>query len=484
MFLLSFIFSLILLEYWGGRNLVGLWRRKGWAENLDLSLFKNRFYFHLKGELENHFLYKHLHRSYYQSNGTFSPQTVFDPRLGWRFPKSTRVCLDRHSQSNLKEIPEGSGIYTDENGLIPNDYRQNINLLKNDPEKKRIFLIGGSAPAGLGSFKKNNLHSIENHQTIAAVAERMVNERSAQKIELVNACVHGYSSVNELIYYNTELLYYPHDQVIAFHGYNDAIRALFLNPSSLYGDHCDTPANRLNWDLPIIKIIQKMRIGEKENTVSQFLSLAWNCFTHSTSFILWKFVGQEIKQGYIQSLKITVEFFHPIYKRLKRFLKESGMIADIKLEKTDLENKPLEKKSLLSSEQTSKIEDYVKRQFSNDISLAAICAAHGHPYTVVLQPFLITKQHLDPYEKAFMPKKEVSLALFKRYLSFQKEYYQNNREKIQKLGAACIDFTHILDDFKDQMYNDVIHYSENGIIEISKKLSEEILKTINQKRHL
>ena len=86
----------------------------------------------------------------------------------------------------------------------------------------RVFLLGGSAAAGVSSAPPYPVRHLYNHETIDAFLEKLLRRKyPARRVEVINAAVTGYQVFQHTSYLLAELLDYSPDLVVFFDGYND-----------------------------------------------------------------------------------------------------------------------------------------------------------------------------------------------------------------------------------------------------------------------
>jgi lysophospholipase L1-like esterase len=109
-----------------------------------------------------------------------------------------------------------SGLQVDSQGFILNHRTDDAAI---DPTADyRIMIIGGSTVAGSGAS--------DNHVTIAAQLEIILEARTGKNINVINGGTGGWYSVNELAFLTQEVLpFHAPDMVIMLDGYNDMWRA-------------------------------------------------------------------------------------------------------------------------------------------------------------------------------------------------------------------------------------------------------------------
>lgn len=87
----------------------------------------------------------------------------------------------------------------------------------------RVICIGDSVPFGY------NTTTVKTEETYPKVLEKLLKERVDDKIEVINAGVPGYSSLQGLRYLKRDLLQYNPDLIIVHFGINDGAAAVYLS---------------------------------------------------------------------------------------------------------------------------------------------------------------------------------------------------------------------------------------------------------------
>ena len=392
----------------------------------------------LKTELSRHYLYSD-HRSVLQPDGGFRQSTLFDPHVGWRWGPSRRIYL--HPAEGTRPTHD-TGLFTDRFGHIPNHLDVTLDLERKLPNQYRVFVLGGSSVAGPASVCTETGLGIRNAGTIPAETERVLNARAGgRRFQVINLGVHAYRSFHELIYYATEWSHYPHDLVVAIHGYNDAVLSRLDGPTRLWSDTSYTPANVLNlvdWSEEVMRLV---RFQQRCSTVRVVAGLAKEILLGSTAAILARFTYREVRHS-IDSDAGTIE--------PKEDVSHPGQT--------------------LTPEMREQIDAFARRLVANDLRLAAAAAAEGRRFISIVQPMLVTKRHPTPEEAPYIRHAE-------HYRAFQgaaRACYRNRTADFSALDAETLDWSDLLDDSRERLFSDIIHYSDLGIRVIAERLADVI----------
>jgi len=109
-------------------------------------------------------------------------------------------------------------------GINVQGFRDKKAFLINKPKDIfRIICLGDSVPFGYTSL------AVKTEETYPKLLESILQERSNNKIEVINAAVPGYSSLQGLRYFKRDLLKYEPDLVILHFGPNDTAPALYFS---------------------------------------------------------------------------------------------------------------------------------------------------------------------------------------------------------------------------------------------------------------
>ena len=140
---------------------------------------------------------------------------VRDPKLGHRVGKNS---------AELNLVRDGNALFW-AGSSINGFYGQDDSRWQKQGEQFRILLIGGSAAMGLGATEAK---SILANQLESEVRSR----RPKINAFVMNAAVGDYSSVQELIYLVTELIYLRPNMVVCLDGFNDFVHSTVGNKFS------------------------------------------------------------------------------------------------------------------------------------------------------------------------------------------------------------------------------------------------------------
>ena len=409
--------------------------------------------------LDKHYLVSGSHRRLIQPDGTLESPTVFDPHYGWRWATSRRVDLSPIERTS-KRVPPDAGLFTDRNGVIPNRADFEVNLANKLAGQYRIFLLGGSSVAGTSSHINSTGHSIANNETIAAVMERKLAGASENMtFQIINFGVHGYASAQEFLYYGLELVHFPHDMVISFHGYNDANLALYHNVSIDGASPGHWSINRPNLHNRTFEVTSRVRSQEQSSILRFAASLLQQVLGGLTTALLVSFC--------IHSIKSVIRGYQMRAKEIQK-AKDESLTFESAVNNSVSEMVQTHK---LSQEMLTRIDEYAERMVTNDLHLGSIAASEGQVFLSILQPILVSKHILTEEERFSMPSGATAAA----YLAFTESARRNFRDRsddVTALGGHFIDFSSLLDSSEKRLYSDIIHYSDEGIDFICNSLSE------------
>ena len=149
---------------------------------------------------------------------------VADPILGWRNGKNVGST---HTHGYAEGLAWRT---TNSQGFLPaGELDFNVSQ-KKQPGTFRIIIFGGSTVAGYGV--KSPLKNLPSQFT------RTLKKKSNPKIgftkfEVINGGVDGYFSINQYLYFITELIHYNPDLVIFYDGWNE-LHSQFWDPNPIY----------------------------------------------------------------------------------------------------------------------------------------------------------------------------------------------------------------------------------------------------------
>ncbi len=429
--LLAALSAIIALDLAAGYALRWFYRR--WDPTGSEGSFPKRLREHLRSEMGRHYLFCD-HANLVQEDGGYRKTTTFDPYVGWRWPVERRIYLEP-GRAMKPLLPPGAGLFTDRFGVIPNHREAPVDLENKLPSQFRVFMLGGSSLAGAASLRNKTGECIGNDGTITARAETLLNDGPGDvKFQVINLSVHAYRSNNELISYASEFSHYPHDMVIAFHGYNDAVLARLDATSRVWSGASYSPANVLNLISWNEEVMSKVRHQESASLLGLALRLVPQVLSGSSLAILARFAISLLTSG---------------------------------------QHGGADSSASLGEDEVQRIEVYAERLTANDLRLAAIAVAEGKSFVSILQPILATKRRPTEEERKFLPEPSQE-AHYRRFMAAAREAYSKRAADFERLGARFLDWSSILDDSPERLYSDIIHYSDAGIEIIAGKLAKVI----------
>ena len=132
---------------------------------------------------------------------------VGDPLLGHRSARNVVVTENRWSYRR-----------TNAQGFIITEVAAPVYPRTPAPETFRIIVLGGSTVEGNGA--SGSLHALP-AEFLRALDGYLPSAEGATRFEVINAGVAGYSSINELLFYMSELRDFHPDLIISYNGWND-----------------------------------------------------------------------------------------------------------------------------------------------------------------------------------------------------------------------------------------------------------------------
>lgn len=110
----------------------------------------------------------------------------------------------------------------------PDGFRSDVPIKKNKPAGVyRIIMLGGSTLYGIGAVEPYPVTpSLKNSELVSGLLEKELNahlasQGRAQKVEIINAGVTGYTTLQHLVYFNEVLYEYKPDLLVFLDGHND-----------------------------------------------------------------------------------------------------------------------------------------------------------------------------------------------------------------------------------------------------------------------
>lgn len=125
------------------------------------------------------------------------PLIRFDPMLGWSKPRGARGVVER-PEYRVESAINGLGLRGPERAYAK------------PPGVRRVLLLGDSFVDG---------YTVDEDQTVRAVLERLLAPDGA--VEVLNGGTHGYSTDQELLFFEAEGRRYAPDEVVLLFYYND-----------------------------------------------------------------------------------------------------------------------------------------------------------------------------------------------------------------------------------------------------------------------
>lgn len=367
--------------------------------------------------------------------------TKYDPWFGYRNPGNFK----------LKNFP------TDRYGFIVNGEPAG-DLSKKPPGTYRIFILGGSTIAGLGSGSPGN--------TITAQLERMLNSPprdNRRQFQVINAGIVGWYSPQEVALAQFELLYYKPDMIITFDGLNDMVES---------SHRPDKTTEKYYWHS--YQSMLKRQISNPQISTKLFGA----AFTDSTFNPARKFYSLHLAFYKIPGLLRTFFNKRRVRKQRKTLSKELMEKLDIAKKSTHLPRWCW--KNILKIDDWMEYDDinrtpgadngfFADRYIRNLKNLSVICKANNIDYLAVLQPVLIPefKAHLSGLEKFAYYCETHNFYYFqsdkKNYRLSALNYYKRAIELAEKeITGVFHDRSKMFYDVDKQLYSDWWHYNKEG----------------------
>ncbi len=358
---------------------------------------------------------------YFTNNGIFreyKPRFEFDPIFG------------RQMQKNY--ISNGKNI-TDEFGrAITPTYFKNPDI--------KVVITGGSSV--FQSSSRNN------EKSIPSLLEKKIYQFYNLKAEVINLALPGYTSYQELMRLHDFFLTNKADIVISVSGYNDVTSRFEV--AKITDAQIFKGKNEKRYDL-----IFDTRYFNKLKVIKEL---------EEEKFVFYNF-------GYLlRSHSFFFELIDRIFRKLNSITKTSTEKEIIDYHDTIKIN--LTKDILKIAEEEAKRKS--KISFSHYVMMEALAEINNSDYYLFLQPsalnwsfFNESKVYKDyhDYEKELNPIYKFNLnTIYDEIIGF-------NRNHIKHL----FDFRDIMNNSKDELYVDHIHYTDQG----TNILAEEILKILH-----
>lgn len=274
---------------------------------------------------------------------------------------SPDVILGHRPRSGSKVTKFGSPILVNSQGFVSLNGSQDF-FYKREKENGtfRVIVVGGSTVYGIGAEPQKSLP--------ASIYYYLLPERGSKNLEVINAGVGGYTSVNELLYLMSELVHFNPDLVIVYNGWNDLI----------FNNHW---ANTKGADwFPL-----RTRIHESQN------QMLISIFETPSKLLVYYFAS--LGQGFKAVLAGANEGI-AFWKLAKSLLGRSGLISFKGLDRWLNNYNKIEYTSVPYDKRTA--EEYQM----NLQQMAAIAKIRGFKMAFFLQPLMgVTKKELTFHEK-------------------------------------------------------------------------------------
>lgn len=321
------------------------------------------------------------------------------------------------------------GCTTDANGFLHNGDPTAFDPLHKPAGTFRIFLLGGSTAA--------SYHAGSNTLTIAAQLERKLNQDQellyrfhAQRFQVANAAVSGYTSTQEFLFLSLELIRYSPDMVILLHGYNEWSYSILRN----WKPHGSLRSEELEQGLESVMMLKGSLLQSSRLLRDKIVKRARHVYKYT-----------------------DVLFTQARHKVLRASGGSMGKYDD-------------ERRTVRSPINQASIEIY----HDNLRNVAALCRGRGLRCLLILQPtFGIGKERLSDVERLVL--KEHGYAL-----EHKTSYFNKLRALFSELAeqdgpyVRVKDFTEVFRNISDQVYIDFAHYNQLGNQLLAERIRAEL----------
>ncbi len=343
---------------------------------------------------------------------------IADPILGWR--NGTNV-----GTTNAHGYAEGvEWRATNPQGFFSAG-ELNFNVVPQKPPGVfRIFILGGSTVAGYGvETPLRNLPT-----KFSETLKRHLNGKAGfGRLEVINAGVDGYFSINEYLYFATELIHYDPDLVIFYDGWNDY----------LFWDQNPDFAKRSS---------QHTKLQQQLND-SYTVSGSARHFARS---LVAPFIDLRFQSA---SLWIPTRLIDKVFVDRSLTIAEGGGF--------DINNNVVQRPLSQDAKKSMKARALYETNIRDEIALAM---ARGINVAYFLQPLLgVSEKKPDGYENEWLQFNKTDVAQ-------RRDFYEDIRHRLktiaaeyQSLSGVCIrDLSRATDNESSRVFSDSGHLNEKG----------------------
>lgn len=356
--------------------------------------------FAIRGELKGELAFHPLFRPFRLTSSTFGEERfLYDPFLGFRYRPNT--TYGKLSINQFGFIDNGSPF---------------PDLSHKAAGTQRILILGGSTVAGSGASS--------NATTIPAQLERMLNARGG-RYEVMNAGVDGYTSFQELGYFQSTLYRYSPDLVIFYDGWND-----FAYPS---------------W------------AGGYQNAYQQ--ERCWPNGHEYALYLLTVFSDGQATMRHLLNTSVLVSKFYTTRLLQKAYRRMGGRVMT-----ETLNVRTLPGKIVLPPEEAA------RRWLDMVENAVAAVSGRGVPIIYALQPTVLDKMSLTPEEARIVP--PMPRAQIQAYYAQSRAGFERLASKYHGPNVAMVDFSPtIWRGVQQTVYLDPCHTNDAGNELIARRLA-------------
>lgn len=301
----------------------------------------------------------------------------------------------------------------------------------------RVFILGGSSVAG---------RYIEGPNTISTCLENILNVRAgsrSNRYEVINAGVPGSLSIEELVFFITDIVFYQPDMVVVVNGFSD----LRIFPKFLEWGRMP----RVNWSV-YMEDSRKTYL-EAQTIVGSMRLLAGAIRARlQCSYTYWWLKKMNAGIGRRWGM-------HPL--QINFFQMPSCLTGHATYSCPEIP------------------QEYIDVYLMNVRNLIGVAHAHGIKCLMVLQPPAIyQRRHASELNAKWG---EPSFSNFRRGWDRVRGGFQSVRRSWQGIrGVRVIDLSQLFADVPEEMFFDEIRYREPGVRRIAEELAPRVLQLRNE----
>jgi hypothetical protein len=307
-----------------------------------------------------------------------------------------------------------NGLHTPQKGLVPKKKKNEI----------RIAFFGGSTMFGIGAPNTA--------KTIAAVVQQKLTSLfPLHQIRIINAGMRGFLSMQELLFYWSQIRKFSPDIVISFSGHNDGSFAAFI------GNQDEEQPLKTSHHMELEKRVNQQMTWVQDGTLSRAPT-----------------------QRVFQELVLRTNIGTAISLIAKRY--------NLSTESTDQQARTNSFTQMFNkdwADQRAKTFLTVQEDFQ------ALARKDGAVFLSVIQPAMLTQRTPTKEEKKCLAIEGTELDEMRtRYI-----YYQNKILAAARYRPWMHDFTGIFTNIDQSVYVDQIHYNQHGQFLIADLLVKKLI---------